>query len=369
MELGKFFCAIDKLTGLLTRPLVNEAFSGRKYKCLDKTCGGDVIFCAENSVSVRPYFRHVSSGGSCQRYSKPTPETIHDEAARVMKSLLETSSIKFFETKCMLYGNSCGIVWEEAMCKATIRDDFILNDRYDPSNCRLEADLSWYRDGKLFKIFEIKHTHATEEGHRPEPWFEVIAEDVLTSKKNELGYYVFENVRNTGLKDACKHCLERHARECEEAKLQKENEEQERLKRQQKELEQQKRNEQARIQSILREKERMKEFTRMLEEEVLQDEIDEKIRLEQQKKDNEMIEINKKKWLENEKIKKIKYDEEQEQKRLKRIENEKIIIALKKQKELEEWEKLPESQKQEQLEINELIKSNETRIKTKNFDY
>ena len=56
----------------------------------------------------------------------------------------------------MLYGNKCGMGEVEEMPKATTRDDFILNDRYDPSNCRLEADLSWYRDGELFKIIEIK---------------------------------------------------------------------------------------------------------------------------------------------------------------------------------------------------------------------
>jgi hypothetical protein len=56
MDLSKFFCAIDKRTGLLTRPFVNEAYSARKYKCLDENCGGDVIFCAEKSKSVRPYF-------------------------------------------------------------------------------------------------------------------------------------------------------------------------------------------------------------------------------------------------------------------------------------------------------------------------
>jgi len=329
MELGKFFCATDKITGLLTRPFVGEAFASRKYKCLDEKCKGDVIFCAEHSVSVRPYFRHVSSGGTCQRYSKPTEKTIHDEAAMVAKSILETELVKV-HTPCMLYGNECGSVWEKELPKATTRDEFILKDRYDPSNCRLEADLSWYSEGKLSLIVEIKHTHATEEGHRPEPWIELPAEQVLKCQKNEEGYYVFENIRNTGLVDACDECLERHKRECEEAQLQKEKEEQERLKKKQKEIEQQKYNEQKRIERLAYELRTQEAYDQRMQQQKQQDELNKQKREEQQKKDNEMLEKNKQAWLENERVKKIKYDEEQAQKKLEHLENEKIRKELEK---------------------------------------
>jgi len=393
MELGKFFCAKDKLTGLLTRPFVGEAFAARKYKCLDEKCKGDVIFCAEHSVSVRPYFRHVSSGGSCQRFSKPTEKTIHDEAAMVAKSLLETQRVKV-HTQCMLYGNDCGIVWEKEMPKATVTDEFILKDRYDPSNCRLEADLSWYSKGDLSLIVEIKHTHATEEGHRPEPWIELQAEQVLKCQKNEDGYYVFENIRNTGLVDACDECLARHKRECEEAESEKKRKEKE-----------QKLYEKKRIEALVRNEEQRKAFLIRMEHQKKQDEHNQKMRLEQQEKDNEMLKKNKQQWLENERIKRIKYDEEQAIKELERIENEKFRRALQQlekekmlqkldtylkeaelegqklsipkdyldilvqEKEVEQFIALTFAEKTEQLEIHELCKISEVRNKRGDFDF
>lgn len=42
------------------------------------------------------------------------------------------------------------------------------------------ADVAVFRGQKLLCVFEVLHTHRTEEnGYRPEPWFEVEASDIL----------------------------------------------------------------------------------------------------------------------------------------------------------------------------------------------
>lgn len=46
-----------------------------------------------------------------------------------------------------------------------------------------------------------------------------------------------------------------------------------------------------------------------------------------------------------------------------------ITIALEHKEEIEEWDNLTETQQQEQIEIDELIRLNEIRIKKGDFDY
>lgn len=226
--MNKYFTAIDVLTGLRTRPLINEAYSNREYKCTDEKCNGKVIFCAEKSEKVTPYFRHVKSGYNsdynCTRYSSCNIKTIHDEAIRVLKIiLLDKSGLLIINKPCKLYGNRCGFITQCELDKLGVNDELIIESNYDHKH---RADLAWFRDGKLYKVFEIKYTHSTEESARLGlSWYELDAEEILKCEKNEDNEYVLNCIRNTKLENVCEECSSRHEKHCierEEIKKQRE---------------------------------------------------------------------------------------------------------------------------------------------------
>lgn len=233
--MNKYFMAIDILTGLHIRPFITEAYSEREYKCLDEKCNGKVIFCAEKSEKVRPYFRHVKSEFNCNRYneSKCNEQTIHNEAILVLKNIISTkSSSLIIKQKCKLYGNRCGFETEYEFDEFDIiNDQLIIESKYE--NSRHRADLVWFNNKKPYIIFEIKYTHDTKEKDRKEIiWYELEAEDILKSEKNENNQYVLNCLRNTGLTGACEKCLIKHKKQCLEAiRLEQERLDQERLDR------------------------------------------------------------------------------------------------------------------------------------------
>jgi len=227
--MNKYFTAIDQLTGLRTRPFINEAYSNREYKCTDENCNGKVIFCAEKSEKVTPYFRHVKSGynsdHNCTRYSSCNIKTIHDEAIRVLKIiLLDKSASLIINKPCKLFGNRCGFVTECELDKLGVNDELIIESNYDHKH---RADLAWFRHGKLYKVFEIKYTHSTEENARLGlSWYELNAEEILKCEKNEDNEYVLNCIRDTKFENVCDECLLRHKNQCmEREKIKKQQEE------------------------------------------------------------------------------------------------------------------------------------------------
>jgi hypothetical protein len=227
----EYITATDAVTGMITRPLRGVAFKERKYYCPD--CPADdneVIFCAENSLVVTPYFRHnfKNKTNPCRRYTKPSAKTIHDEAIKVLKIMLEdrTSTI-VINQKCKLYGNECGFMTENEMPQLTIHDEIVIEAQFrlrtgTDGEVSRKADIGWFRSGKLFKIFEVRYSHATDECDRPDPWYEIEAEDILKCEKNTEGEYVFNCCRNARRAD-CPDCLLKQQREQASAQRLKEN--------------------------------------------------------------------------------------------------------------------------------------------------
>lgn len=66
---------------------------------------------------------------------------------------------------------------ENISSDATIKQEY----RLDNGNI---ADVAVISDDKLI-IFEVLVTHKTKEGSRPEPWYELLAEDIIDERENE----------------------------------------------------------------------------------------------------------------------------------------------------------------------------------------
>jgi len=166
--------AINKSTGKYEYPkIANKLF---QYICND--CKKDVIL--KKGQILQPHFAHKNLG-NCYYYDRPTESQIHRDAKDLMKHLLDSRKKIVFTRKC----NSTVRSW---FCQ---KDQTILIDNKDTkafiehifqyNNAKKIADIALIENNKIKFIFEICHTHKTNEKDRPEPWFEIKAKDFIES--------------------------------------------------------------------------------------------------------------------------------------------------------------------------------------------
>ena len=134
------------------------------YICIE--CGEKLIFaCGEIR---QPHFRHHSD-------TKCTADLItHKVAIDYLVELLSKCNLTIraqCKAKCIL----------ETILAA--KDTFIIEKEhvFEHNSMKCRADIAFLckKTRKLMIIFEIKNTHATAEGARPEPWYEVDAAEVI----------------------------------------------------------------------------------------------------------------------------------------------------------------------------------------------
>ena len=140
-----------------------------KYKCPD--CDEDLIFV--RGKIYRPHFRHKINS-VCKYYDHPNESQLHKDAKLLLKKLLDTR-------KCIIMNKECSMCDDFVKTKLNYSDDMIVELEYGfDFNGQKYADVACTQDNKLVYIFEICHTHATDEQDRPEPWFEINAYDLVT---------------------------------------------------------------------------------------------------------------------------------------------------------------------------------------------
>lgn len=162
--------AINKQTGEYVYPKI--ANKKDEYVCPD--CNKDLILC--QGEIIRPYFRHkVDSVNPCHHYSNPTETQIHKDGKNVMKSLLERKIPMSFVRNCC----SCKKNEEHEIPEMTEESKIELEYRFEYSGTKI-ADVAYIDNDDILCIFEICNTHKTCSENRPEPWFEIDANSLLT---------------------------------------------------------------------------------------------------------------------------------------------------------------------------------------------
>ena len=171
--------AINCETGVYTRPY--EADKSQTYKCPDKSCGQKVIIkCGE---IIPPYFSHLANEIKCPFYTHHDSEsTKHRHVKESIRNLLNKKLISGFIKKC----NCCGMT-------ITIKLDYSENG-YAETEKRMTfnektiiPDVSYFDNQDFLKyIVEVFHTHKTMIENRPEPYFEICAQQFIDKFDDEL---------------------------------------------------------------------------------------------------------------------------------------------------------------------------------------
>jgi hypothetical protein len=164
--------ALHKVTKKYTSPF--EAARNETYICPDSLCGRDLIL-KKGTVRV-PHFAHFHETDPCVYYSHPSESQMHREAKMLMKNILEYRNRHFeFTRKCKCCRKE--LIYELDLTDLVVECEwgfiFQQNQKYADVAC-LNPDKS------IYIIIEIFHTHQTQEQDRPEPWFEVKADYLLS---------------------------------------------------------------------------------------------------------------------------------------------------------------------------------------------
>tara|TARA_B100000886_G_scaffold333284_1_gene287042 strand:+ start:580 stop:1680 length:1101 start_codon:yes stop_codon:yes gene_type:complete len=162
--------AINKDTGEYEHPKI--ATKQNRYMCTE--CHNELILCKGNIRA--PYFRHkVVSGNTCNHYTSPSEGEIHKDAKLLLKSLLERKN----QIKCTRSCCCCKINEEFEIPEMTEGSVIKLEYRFEYNGPKI-ADVAYIDDDEIVCIFEICNTHKTNSENRPEPWFEIDAETLIS---------------------------------------------------------------------------------------------------------------------------------------------------------------------------------------------
>jgi len=150
---------------------IDQALPHRTYRCSKCRCKMHVV----NGLERRKHFRHqrdaACKGSSPESYS-------HYTAKKRLSEILENQMKIVVKRVTIDLSNSNSAVYSSETLTKEEGETVVLEYR-DPNGV-WRADLAVLRsDGSLKFIVEILYTHATGENVRPEPWYEVEAEEVL----------------------------------------------------------------------------------------------------------------------------------------------------------------------------------------------
>lgn len=160
--------AIDKKTLKYVSP--NIALKINDYMCPDCKC--NVIL---RQGCIRPkHFAHHKSSKSCMYYTHPTESQIHKDAKYLMKMIIEMGIPLTFTFNCQKCKNN-----ETLLHPIHPRDALVyLEYKFEYNGSKI-ADVAVVNNNKPVCIYEIYNTHKTKETNRPDPWFEIDANDLL----------------------------------------------------------------------------------------------------------------------------------------------------------------------------------------------
>lgn len=192
---------------------------GITYKCFDKDCKMEVIkvasYVRQDGTKIYDYFRHrklTDEECKCKRYSRNTRLTdveIHKEGVMNLNYILENEEIRKRVVRycpCCLKSKIINKEVENLQDNERLETEY----RFKHNGRNLRADIARLRDGKIYQIYEIKYSHATNEADRPSniEWYEIEAEDInkqLEQMKNFNDREIILSCKR--IKSLCSNCI------------------------------------------------------------------------------------------------------------------------------------------------------------------
>lgn len=163
--------AINKETNQYEYPRI--ATKNNKYMCPD--CNKDVIL-RKGNIRVH-HFAHSKSENPCLYYDRPGESQIHKDAKMALKLILEQNKDICINRKC----NRCSNISKTNIDKttSTSTSNVKCEHSFNYNNSNKRADVAYLENNDLKYIFEICYKNKTLSNNRPEPWFEIDAENLI----------------------------------------------------------------------------------------------------------------------------------------------------------------------------------------------
>ena len=166
--------AIDIETNTYIIP--TKALKGRSYICAE--CSQRVIL-RQGTVRVH-HFAHFTPTTKCKFYENSGESENHKHAKFLLSKWLNEKKPMSFGWNCQkqtLFG-TCGTSDGYTDHKIEYKDGDEVVLEYRDTIKKYIADIAILNNGKIRYIIEVKHSHQTTTDIRPEPWFEVNANDI-----------------------------------------------------------------------------------------------------------------------------------------------------------------------------------------------
>ena len=197
--------AINVSTNEYVHPTI--ANKNDQYICPD--CGQKVIIKQGN---IRLHHFSHEPGHYCPYYTHPTETQIHNDAKLILKSILKTKNIAI-ERVCKECKNHKHFQVEQFEHDSSVHLEY----KFNYNNTIKQADVAYLKNDTIKYIFEIYHTHRTDEFDRPEPWFELDASSLIrTVNGSNNGELLLTCVRQ---ELSCVVCVENEKKRQEKSKM------------------------------------------------------------------------------------------------------------------------------------------------------
>mgnify|MGYP000498265726 CR=1 FL=1 len=193
-----FLGAINKITGEYVYPTLANKMD--EYIC---PCCSKSVFPRQGKV-LSHHFAHKQSDNPCNYYNHPNESDIHKDAKMLLQLLLKDNNIYI---SCIRTCISCKKDDEFSIPNVDEKSIIKIEYSFDYNGSRKSADVAYIQEEDLVCIFEICNTHKTHSKNRPEPWFEIDAEELIEmvnnkTRKNKLQIPCIRS-------EVCDDCIER----------------------------------------------------------------------------------------------------------------------------------------------------------------
>jgi hypothetical protein len=216
--------AIDKEKLQLIDP--KGALKRTWYECPD--CHRDVSVRKGEVRSA--YFAHrPDKVNPCTYYNRnPSLDQQHKNAQLKLKHFLNNQVEIDIKRHC-----SCGCGWITGTILRTPRfGEGKCEHRFKFNGSQRSADVAIVDGDSILAIFEVVHTHYTQERHRPEPWFEISAKEInaIPSDSKQIKLTCIRQLQS---KECIEETAERNAKQEAERIEQEKKWKEERIRREQ----------------------------------------------------------------------------------------------------------------------------------------
>ena len=178
--------------------LAKDADKQNEYICIG--CKEDLTF-KKGDINI-PHFAHKPHSKCLYFCNNSSEESqIHKTAKELLKKILINKESLIISKKC----SSCSCECDEEIINS-LEKTIELEHNFTHNGSRI-ADVAYLVNNEIKYIFEICHTHKTEEQNRPEPWFEFDAMELINLYN--LKFFNDENefYLNCIRKNICSNCI------------------------------------------------------------------------------------------------------------------------------------------------------------------